>query len=185
MVNGELKTIKFQLQTLITNKKLTPHSSQLTTKKMANFFNNYFFIILAIVAGMMMPTQAAINNKLAMSVNSPILSAFISFAVGTIALFIYIVATGIPLGNLFEAKNASAIAWTGGILGAVFVASTITLVPRLGVALTFSLVIAGQMLVTLVIDHFGILGVPVKEINSMRVVGAALITIGVILIRKF
>ena len=32
---------------------------------MTSFFNNYFFIILAIVAGMMMPTQAAINNKLA------------------------------------------------------------------------------------------------------------------------
>ena len=54
---------------------------------MASFFNNYFFIILAIVAGMAMPTQAAINNKLALSVNSPILAAFISFAVGTVAPF--------------------------------------------------------------------------------------------------
>lgn len=152
---------------------------------MVSFFNNYFFIILAIVAGMMMPTQAAINNKLALSVDSPVLSAFVSFVIGTLALFLYIVATGIPLGNLMNAKNASAIAWTGGILGAFFVASTITLVPRLGVALTFSLVIAGQMLVTLVIDHFGLLGVPIKEINLMRVVGATLITIGVILIRKF
>ncbi len=152
---------------------------------MASFFNNYFFIFLAIVAGMMMPTQAAINNKLAVSVESPILSAFISFVVGTVALFLYILATGIPLGNIFAAKNTSVIAWTGGLLGAVFVASTIILVPRLGVALTFSLVIAGQMLVTLVIDHYGLLGVPVKEVNLMRVVGVTFITIGVILIRKF
>ncbi len=57
-----------------------------------------------------MPTQAAINNKLAMSVDSPILSAFISFAVGTVALFLYILATGIPLGNLHEAKNAPIVA---------------------------------------------------------------------------
>jgi transporter family-2 protein len=119
---------------------------------MSSFLNNYFFIILAVLAGMMMPTQAAINNKLAGHVGSPVLSAFISFVVGTVALFLYILATGIPLGNLFSAKNASLIAWTGGILGAFFVAATITLVPRLGVALTFSLVIAGQMLVTLVID---------------------------------
>jgi transporter family-2 protein len=156
-----------------------------STKKVSSFFNNYFFIILAVIAGMMMPTQAAINNKLAVSVDSPILSAFISFAVGTVALFIYILATGIPLGNLLAAKNASAIAWTGGILGAFFVASTVALVPRLGVALTFSLIIAGQMLVTLVIDHFGLFGVPVKEANLMRILGVTLITIGVILIRKF
>lgn len=133
----------------------------------------------------MMPTQAAINNKLAIDVNSPILAAFISFVVGTIALFIYILATGIPLGNLMSAKNAPVIAWTGGILGAIFVASAVILVPRLGVALTFSLIIAGQMLVTLVIDHFGFLGVPVKEISTIRVLGATLITIGVVLIRKF
>jgi transporter family-2 protein len=152
---------------------------------MTNFFNTYFFIILAVVAGMMMPTQAAINNKLADYVHSPILSAFISFAVGTVALFLYILATGIPLGNLSLAKNAPLIAWIGGILGAIFVASTIILVPRIGVALTFSLVIAGQMLVTLIIDHFGWLGVPEKPINLIRVTGAALITIGVILIRKF
>jgi transporter family-2 protein len=151
----------------------------------ANFFNNYFFIFLAILAGMMMPTQAAINNKLALSVNSSILAAFVSFIVGTIGLFIYILATGIPLGNLAEAKNAPLIAWIGGLLGAFFVAATVSLVPRLGVALMFSLVIAGQMVVTIIIDHFGILDVPVKQISLMRVIGVTLITVGVILIRKF
>ncbi len=150
---------------------------------MSSFFNNYFFIILAVLAGMMMPTQAAVNNKLAGAVGSPILAAFISFFVGTIALFLYIAASGIPFGNLFSAKDASIVAWTGGLLGAFFVAATVTLVPRLGVALTFSLLIAGQMLVTLVIDHFGLLGVPVKEANLPRLLGVSLIMIGVILIR--
>jgi transporter family-2 protein len=134
---------------------------------------------------MMMPTQAAINNKLAVTVESPILSAFISFAVGTAALFLYILATGVPLGNLFSAKNAPLIAWTGGLLGAFFVAATVTLVPKIGVALTFSLIMAGQMLITLVIDHFGLLGVPVKEVNVPRLFGVTLITIGVIMIRRY
>lgn len=132
-----------------------------------------------------MPTQAAINNRLAGHVESPILSAFISFAVGTLALFLYILATGVPLGNLASAKNAPLIAWTGGILGAFFVTATVVLVPRIGVALAFSLIIAGQMLITLIIDHFGMLGVPEKPVSLMRVLGATLITIGVILIRKF
>ncbi len=132
-----------------------------------------------------MPTQAIVNSRLAGSVGSPILAAFISFAVGTIALFVYILATGIPLNNLAASKNAPPIAWIGGLLGAFFVTVMVTIIPRVPVALAFSLAIAGQMLVTLLIDHFGLLGVPVKEINLMRVLGATLITIGVILIRKF
>ncbi len=152
---------------------------------MSSFFNNYFFIFLAVLAGMAMPTQATVNSKLAESVNSPILAAFISFAVGTVALFVYILLTGIPLNNLTSAKNAAPVVWIGGFLGAFFVSVMAMIVPRLGVALAFSLAIAGQMLVTLLIDHFGWLGVPEKPINLWRVLGATLITIGVILIRKF
>jgi transporter family-2 protein len=152
---------------------------------MTSLFNNYFFIILAIAAGMMMPTQAAINNKLAESTQSPILAALVSFIVGSVGLLIYAAATGVPLGNLAAVKNAPPIAWIGGLLGAFFVASAVVLVPRIGVALTFSLIVAGQMLVTLVIDHFGFLDVPVRPISLVRVFGVTLITIGVILIRKF
>lgn len=132
-----------------------------------------------------MPTQATINSKLADSIDSPLLAAFFSFAVGTVALFIYILLTGVPLGNLANAKYAPVIAWTGGLLGAFFVTVMATVVPRIGVAFAFSLAIGGQMLITLVIDHFGWLGVPEKPVSIPRVLGAALITIGVILIRKF
>jgi transporter family-2 protein len=152
---------------------------------MMAFFNNYFFIILAVLAGMAMPTQATVNSKLAGSIESPILAAFISFVVGTVALFLYILLTGVPLSNLASAKNAPSIVWIGGLLGAFFVSVMALIVPRIGVALSFSLAIGGQMLVTLLIDHFGWLGVPEKPINLWRVLGAALITVGVILIRKF
>ena len=147
--------------------------------------NIYFFLLLALVAGAMMPTQAAINNKMAVTVGSPILAAFISFLVGTVALLVYAVATGVSLGDMASAKNAPPIAWIGGILGAFFVASAVILVPRIGVALTFSLIIAGQMLITLVLDHYGFLGLEERPISIPRVLGILLITCGVILIRKF
>lgn len=152
---------------------------------MTNFLNNYAFIILALLAGMAMPTQATVNGKLASYVNSPISAAFISFAVGTVALLAYMLLTGVPLTSLASAKNAPLIAWTGGFLGAFFVSVMALVVPKIGVALAFSLAIGGQMLVTLVIDHFGWLGVPEKPINLWRVLGAALIITGVVLIRKF
>jgi bacterial/archaeal transporter family-2 protein len=147
--------------------------------------NLYFYVLLALAAGAMMPTQAAINNRLAGYVGTPIVAAFISFMVGTLGLFLYLVITGTPLSNVLSVKNAPAIAWIGGLLGAFFVASSIVLVPRLGVAMTFSLLIAGQMLVTLVIDHFGILDVPMKPVNFARIAGVLLIVGGVILIRRY
>ena len=145
----------------------------------------YFFIFLALLAGAVLPTQTALNNKLAVTVGDPILAAFISFVVGTLALFAYSLATGVSFGNIASAKNAPPSAWLGGVLGAFFVASTIILLPRLGVAMTFGLVVAGQMLVTLLYDHFGFLGLDVKEITLGRVGGVILVILGVVLIRKF
>jgi len=147
--------------------------------------NTYLYLLIALLAGGMMPTQAGTNNKMAAVLGSPILAAFISFFVGTVALFAYALLSGESLSAMTEAKNAPPIAWIGGLLGAFFVTATVTLVPRLGVAMTFSLIIAVQMIVTLIIDHFGLLGVPVKEISPIRIGGILLITVGVVLIRKF
>lgn len=129
--------------------------------------------------------QATVNNKLADSVGSPVLAAMISFTIGTIGLFIYCLLTGVPLTNVTAAKDASLVVWIGGLFGAFFVTTTALIVPRIGVALTFSLAIAGQTVVTLIVDHFGWLGVPEKPINLPRILGAALITVGVILVQRF
>lgn len=147
--------------------------------------NTYLYLLMALVAGAMMPTQAATNNKMAGVVDSPILAAFISFFVGTVALFVYALLSGETLSALAAARNAPPIAWIGGFLGAFFVASAVILVPRLGVAMTFSLLIAGQMIITLVFDHFGLLGLEQRPVSIPRIVGILLITGGVVLIRKF
>ena len=146
---------------------------------------NVIYLIIALLAGMMMPAQGAINSKLATYVQSPVLSSFISFAIGTFALLLFILFSGIPLGQIAGARQAPLISWTGGILGAFFVTAVILAVPKLGVAMTFSLVILGQMLITLPIDHSGFLGVAVKAINIPRIIGVFLIVCGVILIRRF
>ena len=147
--------------------------------------NPYFLFLIALLAGAMMPTQAATNHKMASVIESPVLAALISFVVGTIALFAYALLSGEAVSNLASAKDAPPVAWIGGLLGAFFVAAAVTLVPRLGVAMTFSLIVAGQMVMTLIIDHFGLLGVPVKEVSIARIAGILLITGGVVLIRRF
>jgi transporter family-2 protein len=147
--------------------------------------NVYFYFILALAAGAMMPTQAAINNRLAGYVGSPVSAAFVSFLIGTVGLLVYMLATGTSVRSLFGVTDAPPVAWLGGLLGAFFVTCTVILVPRLGVAMTFSLIVAGQMLITLVLDHFGFLGIPVKEVSLARMAGVILITAGVVIIRRF
>jgi bacterial/archaeal transporter family-2 protein len=145
----------------------------------------WIFLLIAVIAGFILPTQAAINSKLATVVQSPVISALLSFLVGTVTLLAYCLVANVPLRAVWAAKHAPPIAWTGGLLGAFFVTATIMLVPRLGVALTFSLVLAGQMLITLVLDHYGLLGVPIKSVNLPRIMGVLFIISGVILIRRF
>lgn len=147
--------------------------------------NIYFYLLIALLAGAMMPAQAAANNKMADFVDSPILAALVSFIVGTIALIVYLLLSGVSLTSLAGARDAPVYAWIGGLMGAFFVAATVTLLPKLGVAMTFSLVIAGQMFMTLVIDHFGLLGVEIRQVSWPRVAGILLITGGVVLVRRF
>lgn len=151
----------------------------------ARMSNVYFLIVVALIAGVLVPAQGAANNRMAMIVDSPVLAAFISFTVGTLALFVYMLLAGIPLWNLSASRDAPAIAWSAGLMGAFFVAASVALIPRLGVAMTFSLIIAGQMAATLAIDHFGLFGVEVRPINIPKVLGIVLIIIGVILVRRF
>jgi len=147
--------------------------------------NTYLYLLVALLAGAMMPTQAATNNKMAAFVDSPILAAFVSFLVGTVALFVYLLLAGVPLTNIAGIRAAPAVAWAGGFLGAFFVTSTVVLVPRMGVAMTFGVIMAGQMIVTLIIDHFGLLGIEARPVNWQRTAGVLLIIAGVVLIRKF
>jgi bacterial/archaeal transporter family-2 protein len=146
---------------------------------------NWIFLLLALLAGVVLPIQGAFNSKLAAFMQNPVLAAFSGFVTGTLALLLYVLISGISFSQMSGARHAPVLTWSGGILGAFFVTMTILAVPRLGVALTFSLVILGQMVVSLPIDHFGLLGVAVKEISLPRIIGVLLVIAGTILIQRF
>ena len=143
------------------------------------------FILLAIAAGAVLPIQAALNGKMGKAVGDPVYAAFISFVIGSVGLFAYIVATKTDLTTLSKAGTLHWTVWLAGFLGAFYVACVIILAPKLGVALTFGLVVAGQLGISMIIDHFGLLGIPTHSINWHRVAGMLFIISGVLLIRKF
>ena len=70
------------------------------------------------------------------------------------------------------------------ILGTVTnIALAILLIPQLGAATFFALLVAGQMLCSLAFDHFGLLGMPVQPASLIRLAGAAFLILGVVMIR--
>jgi transporter family-2 protein len=149
-----------------------------------NMQSRFLFIAMALALGAVLPMQAAINARLAKTTGNPVMAAFISFAVGTIALLIFLVVAGqFKLG--FISSQPPWWIWTGGLLGTFFVAGIVVLLPRLGVVLSFSLVLAGQMFAAILFDEFGWLGMAVKEISMGKIIGSILLIIGVILIRKY
>ena len=142
-------------------------------------------LLIALVAGMLGPLQAGLNGKMGRAIGSPVYAALISFAVGTLVLFGYALAIRIDFTSIRHAADTHWSVWSAGFLGAFYVTATIILTPRLGAALTFSLVVAGQLVMAVFLDHFGLLGVSVQPLSWQRLAGIALISAGVILIRRF
>ncbi|RME92051.1 MAG: DMT family transporter [Bacteroidetes bacterium] len=142
-----------------------------------------FFILLAVIAGAVLPVQAAVNSRLGDAVNDSIYGTFLSFIVGLVALMPYVFSGKVKLSSLNNAFDQHWSIWTGGALGAFYVTSLIILTPRLGVAMTLGLTVAGQMAFALVMDHFGWLGLHVDPINWTKVIGIVLIVGGVWLLR--
>ncbi len=112
------------------------------------------------------------------------MAAFVSFAVGTIALAIYLLVSRKFAFSTEIVSQTPWWIWIGGLLGTLYVVGIVILAPRLGVGLAIGLTIAGQLVAAMILDHYGWMGL-VKEITLGRVIGALLLIAGLILIRRY
>src|SRR5271165_1141067 len=117
-----------------------------------------FFALLAVAAGAILPFQGAINVRLRALLGHPVRASFAQFAIGATFLGLLALTARAPQPQLGTLGRAPAWVWLGGILGSCYVLTTIVVLPRLGGALTFALIVGGQMLAALMIDQFGLFG---------------------------
>lgn len=152
--------------------------------KKAIIMDKIFWIGIAALAGCLMPLQGALNAKLGSAVASPLHASLMSFAIGTAALGAYVVATR---QAVFWPGIAAApwYVWFGGLCGAFSLTAIILTYPRLGPGLAFGLIIAGQLLVAVLLEHFNILVAQPHPISLLRLAGVGLVLGGVVLIRTF
>lgn len=142
------------------------------------------FLLLALAAGVLLPVQAGLNAQLRSALGSPVAAALVSFLVGTagLATVAVLLRTPLPLGHAWA--GTTPWQWSGGLIGAVYVLAAIVLAPRLGAATLIAAVVAGQMITSLALDHYGLVGFPVHALTPVRLLGAALVIAGVILIQR-
>ncbi len=145
----------------------------------------WILLLFAFVAGVCLPVQFSVNAQLRAIVGGPTVAAAISFLIGTVALVVAALILRESLPGLDSVPTTSWWMWTGGLLGAVYVLATIVLIPRLGAATTVGMVLTGQVAASIVIDHFGLIRVPVHALSAPRLLGAGLIVAGVALVQRF
>ena len=143
-------------------------------------------LLIALAVGGLIPIQTAANSRLRLSVgNKPVVSALISF---TVALCVAVIATAVLQGNpvpqFADGVSAPWWVWLGGAMGVCFVLGNILLFPRLGAVQTVVLPILGQVVMGLLVDRFGLLGAPVMPVSWMRVLGAAVVFAGIVVVLR-
>lgn len=138
---------------------------------------------LGVLAGMSFVVQQAVNTELRGQLGFPFWAGFISYLGGTIAMFTMVLVMREPWMDGPMIARTTPLSWSGGIFGTVYIAIAILLFPRLGAATVVALLVLGQMIAAIAFDHYGILGVPVHQIGVARIVGAACLIAGVVLIR--
>jgi bacterial/archaeal transporter family-2 protein len=129
---------------------------------------NYWPHLLAMLVGGALTVQVGMNATLARVIGSPLWASVINFAIGLLALVGFAVVAG-ARASTGSFGQVPAWAWIGGLLGAGYVASV---------------TIAGQLLIALVVDQFGILGYPQIAVTPTRLLGAALLLVGALLVMR-
>jgi len=139
---------------------------------------------MAFLVGVFLPFQAASNAAAGRALGHPLWGALTSLLVSAIAVVGALVVLRVSAPDLGKALQGPWWLWIGGVFGAIFVVSAAALVPRLGAAGFLLLVIAGQIVASVLVDHFGLMGLAAKPINVARLAGVALILGGVFLVQS-
>jgi len=140
-----------------------------------------FAIAIGVAIGIGLPIQTSINSRLRRSVGTPFMASLISFTIGTLFLAVTTLLVDHQLfvnPHLFVTQPAWL--WIGGFFGVMYLTANILMFPKLGSVQTVILPVFGQILMGLLIDNYGWFHAKVSALTPIRLVGALLVVIGVI-----
>ena len=147
------------------------------------------WIALALVAGAILPIQGAVNALLRADIGAPITVGAVSFVVATLGMtlvLLFVVATGrAPRPTAKPLARVPWWGWLGGLCGAAYVTTVFTAIPAIGAAAVVGLTVAGQQVASVFFDRWGLMRMPTKPVGGVRLLGVAVLLLGVVLIQAF
>ena len=144
---------------------------------------NPFSLLLAVMTGAGVAVMAVVNARLRVWLGGPFWAAAAQFLVALILVLFVALLTRQPAVATTGLARAPWWVWTGGAFSATFIVVSMVLTPKLGTALTLASIMVGQLSAALVVDHYGLFGGTVIRMSPARVLGVALLLLGVVLIR--
>ena len=145
----------------------------------------FLLALLAVVSGALIPVQAASNAALSRSIDGNVpFAAMVLFLVAAIATGLTMLASGKELPGLNDLRGAPWWAYSGGVIVAFYVLTITFLAPRLGVGTAIALIVTGQVLAAVTIDHFGFMRSLTVPLSPTRMIGTLLMVVGVFLALK-
>lgn len=142
------------------------------------------FVLMAItiLIGTLLPVQATLNAELTRFLKHPFMGAFYSFLSGTIVLGFIVIVYGLPKIEWRRFFDLPAYYYIGGLLGSLFVGSSIYLIPRMGAVTMMASFVTGQLIMSVIMDHYGWLGLTPYPATAQRIIGVILLFAGLLLV---
>jgi transporter family-2 protein len=139
--------------------------------------------VMAVLTGAMVPLQLAFNGQLGVALKGPVMASFFVFFTGVLTTALVLIIARTPLPDLGTLKAVPMSAWAGGLLATLYILAVVYLVPKLGVGSAAVLIVAGQLVTALILDHLGAFGTQQVSISTYRLAGAGLVVTGAALIK--
>ena len=157
------------------------HRDQAFGRKPSCMNLNALYVGMALLAGILLATQSAINSQLAKGLGgAPIFAALFSFLVGSLCLLVVAAAKGQLAAPWAQLPQQAPWQLIGGALGAFLVFSSVFLAPKIGLAHMLLWIILGQLIAGMIIDHWGLLQMPVRPVSLWRLLGIGIVGFGVL-----
>ena len=141
-------------------------------------------LLAAVGVGAVIPLQGALNARLGATMVHPMQATFVSYLGGLLACIAFLLIVKAPLPSLKRVADNDWYLYCGGFLGAIFVSGMLYLMPKVGVANMLAAAIVGQLLTSVLFDHFGLLGGLTIEISASKLLGVALLIAGLFFLQR-
>ncbi len=144
----------------------------------------WFAFLIALLSGGANPIQSAAHGQLNKQLQQPVWAGVVVYAVGLLAMLIVqaFVREPLPFG---QAGQVSWWAWTGGLISIASTLAALLLVQKLGSGIFTSISVTASLIVSVLLDKYGVLGMKQHPASPGRMAGVALLIAGLWLVSRF